>query len=138
MLRRDCAYPGHMTSSRCPTVEEIEQWVDEFEKANGSFEGPVRVVPQEDSDQPGALVVLVHLVHAPATVYLTPGADQRWVGTLTERTRELTGTYGDLVELGREVTAAGHLCEHLQRSADALGTAMAGTTSPTETTPAQA
>lgn len=104
-----------MTLARRPSLDEIAEWVRDFEAQRIPALGRPRVLPQDDADDEDAFVVIVHLEHVAAAVYLQLDDDLRWIATLTQRPTDFTGTSLDLIGLGAEVEAAGHLCAYLQR-----------------------
>ncbi|MDT0117564.1 hypothetical protein Q9R20_11255 [Microbacterium sp. PRF11] len=104
-----------MTLPTRPTLADLSGWVEDFPRADVPQLGLARVLPTDGADETGEGIVVVHLQHAPAAVYLQLGADSVWVATLTARSNDLTGTSLDLIGLGAEVSAAGRLCAYLQQ-----------------------
>lgn len=96
--------------------QQLQAWVDEFLAGDVALDGTVAVIDQEE---PGNLsLVVVHLAHAPASMYMQPGAgDSSWKITLTSRADDLTLDPDRMTALGDEVAAVGQLCTFLQRRA---------------------
>lgn len=107
-----------MTSSARPTPATLEQWLGAFRTSDGAFDGPAKVMPVDEAIDDDAVIVIVPLQHAPASIYLELDAHARWNATLTARDDALTGPSLDLVGLGTEVAAAGRLRAYLQDRTD--------------------
>jgi len=108
-----------MTAPQRPSQTTVAEWVARFVATGVPALGDPLVLPQDDEENADAFIVLVHLRHAPAAVYLQLDESLRWAATLTERPNDLTGTSLDLIALGAEVGAAGQLCAYLQQRTDA-------------------
>ena len=109
-----------MTGPQRPTQATIAEWAARFVARGVPALGEPLVLPQDDDETGDAFIVLIHLRHAPAAIYLQLDESGRWVATLTERPSDLTGTSLDLIALGAEVEAAGQLCAYLQERTDDL------------------
>ncbi|WP_136587794.1 hypothetical protein [Microbacterium hydrothermale] len=115
-----------MTCTR-PTLDEITQWVADYEKTDRVAHATVHVLPQDDPEHTESGIVAVHLNHGPASIYLNVDCERSWTATLTERSGEFPLKGGHLIALGEELFTTGKLCEYLQQRTDA---AEAGASSP--------
>ncbi|KAA9087060.1 hypothetical protein [Microbacterium radiodurans] len=94
----------------------LETWVAEFFDQGPNERLSVKVAIQDGSDGSDTGLVILHLTHAPADIYMQPvGFDEpRWEATLTARENDLALSPYEMIGLASEVALAGSLCTFLQ------------------------
>lgn len=103
-------------------LETLQQWVADFVAEGNTNGANVNAVAHHGEDDESTGLVVMHLRHADALVYMQPrGFDNPlWEMTLTARDSDATMPPSQMAALGAEVVVAANLCTYLQyRSLDA-------------------
>ncbi len=96
--------------------EQLQVWVDEFEKNEHCIAGSISVAPQEDDGGEDTGLVILRLRYASSSVYMRPRGydDPLWEMTITPQPRELELSVHEIASLAAELVVASNLCTFLQ------------------------